>query len=172
MKTVASSVYLAIVTLGLAIGIGAYAINRLAAVNAPAPQVAYTQLDGTAANTSALLGKVVMVNFWATTCVVCVNEMPQLVATHQLFRERGLHTLAVAMSYDPPAYVVDFANRKQLPFTVVIDNTGSVARAYGDIQGTPTTLLIDKKGRVVERYVGEHDFKALKKRIDVLLNES
>ena len=137
--------------------------------NAPAPHVAYTRLDGTPANTAALLGSVVMVNFWATTCVVCVAEMPQLVATHNKFSSRGLQTLAVAMRYDPPAYVVDFAQRKQLPFTVVIDNTGSVAQAYGDIQGTPTTLLINKQGLIVQRYVGALDFKALQQRLDGLL---
>jgi peroxiredoxin len=171
MKTV---VYVVAATLSVAIGfgIGAYYRSAPDLLNAPAPHVAYTLLDGTPANTAALHGKVVMVNFWATTCAVCVQEMPQMVATHNMFRERGLHTLAVAMSYDPPALVVDFAQRKQLPFSVVIDNTGSVARGYGDIQGTPTTLLINKQGRIVKRYVGEPDFKELQQRIDGLLKES
>jgi peroxiredoxin len=169
MKTV---VLVGVATLGLAIGLGACSRHTSDSVNAPAPHVAYSLLDGTPANTAALLGKVVMVNFWATTCSVCVQDMPQMVATHQMFRERGLHTLAVAMSYDPPAYVVDFAQRKRLPFSVVIDNTGSVARSYGDIQGTPTTLLINKQGRIVKRYVGEPDFAELQQRIDGLLRES
>jgi peroxiredoxin len=171
MKTV---VYVVAATLSVAIGfgIGAYYRSAPDSLNAPAPHVAYTLLDGTPANTAALHGKVVMVNFWATTCAVCVQEMPQMVTTHNMFRERGLHTLAVAMSYDPPALVVDFAQRKQLPFSVVIDNTGSVARGYGDIQGTPTTLLINKQGRIVKRYVGEPDFKELQQRIDGLLKES
>ena len=141
-------------------------------VNAPAPHLAYTRLDGSPANTAALQGQVVMVNFWATTCAVCVAEMPQLVATHNMFSARGLQTLAVAMRHDPPAYVVDFAQRKKLPFTVVIDNTGSVARGYGDIQGTPTTLLINKQGVIVKRYVGAPDFQELRQRLDGLLKAS
>ena len=173
MKTV---VRIAVATLGLAIGLGCglTACYRSAPepINAPAPHVAYTLLNGTPANTAALQGQVVMVTFWATTCAVCVQEMPQMVATHNMFQKRGLHTLAVAMSYDPPAFVVDFAQRKQLPFSVVIDNTGSVARSYGDIQGTPTTLLINKQGRVVERYVGAPNFRALQRRIDGLLKET
>ena len=141
-------------------------------VNAPAPHLAYTRLDGSPANTASLQGQVVMVNFWATTCVVCVAEMPQLVATHNMFSARGLQTLAVAMRHDPPAYVVDFAQRKKLPFTVVIDNTGSVARGYGDIQGTPTLLLINKEGVIVKRYVGAPDFQELQQRLDGLLKAS
>ncbi len=171
MKTMT---YVGIAALGLAmgaIGIGAYLSKAAATDNAPAPHVAYTLLDGTPANTAALQGKVVMVNFWATTCAVCVQEMPQLVATHKLFEARGLQTLAVAMRYDPPAYVVDFAQRKKLPFSVVIDNTGAVARAYGDVQGTPTTLLINKQGRIVKRYVGAPDFNELQQRLDGLLKE-
>ena len=166
----------AVAALGAAItvgsGVSAYLAKPPVSNNAPAPQVAYTQLDGTPANTAALNGKVVMVNFWATTCAVCIKEMPQLIATHNMFKARGLQTLAVAMSYDPPTLVVDFAQRKQLPFTVVIDNTGAVARSYGDVQGTPTTLLINKKGRVVKRYVGAPDFNELQQRVNALLMES
>lgn len=176
MSPVKTVVRVAAAALGLAIclslGFVDYLRSTPESVNAPAPHVAYTLLDGTPANTAALQGQVVMVNFWATTCTVCIQEMPQLVATHNMFRARGLHTLAVAMRYDPPAFVVDFAQRKQLPFSVVIDNTGSVARSYGDIQGTPTTLLINKQGRIVKRYVGAPDFAELQQRIANLLKET
>jgi peroxiredoxin len=173
MKTTMKRVGIAAFCLAIgALGMAGYLSKAPVTDNAPAPQVAYTLLDGTPAHTAALQGKVVMVNFWATTCAVCVQEMPQLVATHKLFEARGLHTLAVAMSYDPPAFVVDFAQRKKLPFPVVIDNTGAVARAYGDVRGTPTTLLINKQGRIVKRYVGAPDFTELQRRLDGLLKES
>ena len=55
-----------------------------------------------------LVGKVTLVNFWATTCISCVKEMPALVDTHQKFKDRGFETVAVAMSYDPPAWVLNF----------------------------------------------------------------
>src|SRR6478752_8430519 len=51
---------------------------------------------------SSLKGKVVLVNFWATSCTVCVGEMPKMVQTFEKYREQGLETVAVAMSYDPP----------------------------------------------------------------------
>jgi peroxiredoxin len=140
-------------------------------VREPAPAVSYTLLDGSKATIDSLRGKVVLVNFWATTCVPCVTEMPRLVATHQSFAPRGFETLAVAMSYDPPARVSQFAHSRGLPFGVVIDNTGEVARAFGDVRLTPTTVLIDRQGREVRRFVGPPDFDALQALIGTLLAE-
>ena len=137
-----------------------------------APDVRYTQLDGKAARLSDLKGKVVLVNFWATTCAICVKEMPQLVATHRRFSARGYETLAVAMSYDPPVSVVNFTQSRQLPFTVVIDNTGAFARSFDDVRLTPTTVLINKRGEIVRRFVGEPDFAALHRLVEQLLAEA
>ncbi len=134
-----------------------------------APEFAYILLDGRKAHSQDLRGKVRLINFWATSCGSCVKEMPQLVATHQKFQPRGFETLAVAMSYDPPAAVADFAESRGLPFGVVIDNTGAIARAFGDVKVTPTTLVVDKQGLIVRRYVGEPDFAALHQLLDSLL---
>lgn len=135
----------------------------------PAPAVSYTLLNGQKGNTADLKGKVLLVNFWATSCVTCVAEMPQIVATHQKFKARGYDTIAVAMQYDPPAYVARFAESRQLPFGVAIDNTGDIAKRFGDIRLTPTTFLIDKQGNIVKRYVGAPDFAALEGLIGELL---
>ena len=137
-----------------------------------APDVGYTLLDGSKGATSALRGKVLLVNFWATSCSTCVQEMPQIVATHRKYQARGFDTLAVAMSYDPPAHVANYAETRRLPFGVVIDNTGSFARAYGDVQATPTTFLIDKQGRIARQYVGQPDFAALHGLVEQLLAEA
>ncbi len=137
-----------------------------------APESTFVLLDGSSTRTSELKGKVVLVNFWATSCISCVAEMPKLVETHQKFQARGYETLAVAMSYDPPAYVVNFKNSRQLPFKVAIDNTGAVAKAWGEVKLTPTTFLVNKRGEIVKQYVGEPDFAALHQLIDKLLAES
>lgn len=113
-----------------------------------------------------------MVNFWATSCTTCVAEMPELVATYNKFKDRGYDTLAVAMSYDPPSYVVNFAQTRQLPFKVAIDNTGAVARAWGGIQLTPTTFLVNKRGEIVKRFVGTPNFDELHQLIEKLLAEA
>lgn len=150
---------------------GGYLLYTQAQAPHRAPDVSYVLLNGLTVSTAQLRGKVVLVNFWATTCVTCVQEMPDIVATHQKFKARGYETLAVAMSYDPPAYVARFAESHQLPFGVVIDNTGDIAKRFGDVQVTPTTLLINQRGEIVERYVGRPDFSALHPLIDKLLSD-
>ena len=158
--------------LTLALGVAATLAYLSLAAKEPAPAVGYTLLDGTQGRVDQLRGKVVLVNFWATSCVTCVKEMPELVATHRKFHARGFETLAVAMSYDPPAYVANFAESRQLPFGVVIDNTGEIARRFGDVRLTPTSVLINKRGEIVKRYVGEPDFAALHALVEQLLSES
>ncbi len=137
----------------------------------PAPQVDYILLDGQKLNTAQLKGQVVLVNFWATSCAACVAEMPEIMATHEKFSHRGYQTLAVAMAYDPPAYVADFAEKRKLPFGVAIDNTGNIARGFGDVKLTPTSFLINKRGEIVKRYVGAPDFAALHTLVEQLLAE-
>jgi peroxiredoxin len=137
-----------------------------------APPSSFVLLDGTQMTTAQLQGKVSLVNFWATSCTTCVAEMPELVSTYNKFKDRGYETLAVAMRYDPPSYVVNFAQSRQLPFKVAIDNTGAVAREWGDIQLTPTTFLVNKRGEIVKRFVGTPDFVDLHQLIEKLLAES
>jgi len=134
-----------------------------------APAVGYTLLDGSPQGLDELRGKVVLVNFWATSCAVCVAEMPQIVATHRTYAARGYDTLAVAMQYDPPALVSRFAQARQLPFGVAIDNTGGIARGFGDVQITPTSFVLNQRGEIVKRYVGAPDFAELNALIEQLL---
>ncbi len=140
--------------------------------SAAAPESTFVLLDGSRKTTADLKGRVTLVNFWATSCVTCIAEMPRLVATHEKYQARGYDTLAVAMSYDPPSYVVNYAQTRKLPFKVAIDNTGAVAKAWGDVQLTPTTFVVNKRGEIVKRYVGEPDFAELHKLIERLLAEA
>ena len=137
-----------------------------------APESNFVLLDGSKATTADLRGKVTLVNFWATTCVSCVKEMPALVATYNKYQAQGFETVAVAMEYDPPAWVLSFAQTRQLPFKVALDNTGEIAKAWGDVKLTPTTYLVDRQGRIVKRYLGEPDMAALHKLIEELLAQT
>ena len=138
----------------------------------PAPESTFVLLDGSKQTTADMKGKVTLVNFWATSCVTCVAEMPKLISTHNKYRGQGYDTLAIAMRYDPPSYVVNFAETRQLPFKVAIDTTGANAKAWGDVQLTPTTFLVNKRGQIVKHFVGEPDFVALHQLIEKLLAES
>jgi peroxiredoxin len=136
-----------------------------------APAVDYVLLDGVNADSSQWAGKVMLVNFWATSCTACVHEMPQLITLHEKFKHRGFDILAVSMSYDPPALVAEFANSHRLPFGVAIDNSGMIAKRFGEVRLTPTTMLINKHGEIVQRYLGEPDFAALESIIESLLTQ-
>jgi peroxiredoxin len=137
-----------------------------------APAVGYTLLDGRRTDLAALRGHVVLVSFWATSCAPCVEEMPAMVANWRRFAPQGFETLAVSMQYDPPALVSDFAQARALPFGVAIDNTGEIARRLGNVQFTPTSLLINKRGEIVKRWLGKTDFAALAPLIAQLDGES
>ena len=164
--------HLAIVSaIGLATSAGGLLLTA-GAQRSVAPAVQYTLLDGSLTSTEQLKGRVVLVNFWATSCRPCMAEMPRLVEAHRKFSARGYTTVAVAMSYDPPAHVSGFAESRRLPFGVAIDNTGAIAKSFGDVQLTPTSFLIDKRGQLVKRYVGAPDFAALDQLVEQLLAES
>ena len=66
--------------------------------------------------------------------------------------------IAVAMSYDHPNLVADFTQKRALPFKVALDTDGAVAKGFGNVSVTPTTFLLDRRGRVVKQYLGEPDW--------------
>src|SRR3989338_5175933 len=123
-------------------------------------------LDGRQMTPADLKGRVVLVNFWATSCGRCVAEMPELVDTYKRYHARVFEVVAVAMSYDPPNRVLNFAQKNALPFPVALDIDGSLAMAFGDVQGTPTTFVIDQRGNIVRRLVGVLDFAVLHTLLD------
>jgi peroxiredoxin len=127
----------------------------------PAPQVTFTSLRGEKIAMDNLRGKVVLVNFWATSCIGCIHEMPQVINTYRKYQAQGLETIAVAMSYDPPSYVLNYAEKNALPFKVALDVQGHLAQAFGNVQLTPTTFIIDRRGNIVKRILGEPDFGQL-----------
>lgn len=136
-----------------------------------APDVSFTTLDGQTSRLSALRGKVVLVNFWATTCTSCIKEMPALKATQEKFEARGYRTVAVAMDYDPPAQVAAFVERSALPFTFVLDRDGSIARGFEGVRLTPTSYVLDRRGQIVQKILGEPDFDKLHGLLEQLLAE-
>jgi peroxiredoxin len=146
----------AVVVLAIAV-IGYFSLSAQKTV----PDVTFTSLQGEKITTQDLRGKVVMVNFWATSCTTCVAEMPQMVDTYNKYKDQGLEFVAVAMSYDAPNYVINFAETRKLPFKVAFDAQGEVAKSFGDVTLTPTTFVIGKDGKVLKRYVGAPEFAAL-----------
>jgi len=170
MKRILLKPVLSVAAIVVVVAVGAAIF--LSTAPAAAPSSKFVLLDGSQKTTADLQGRVTLVNFWATSCVSCVAEMPTLISTYQKYQGKGYDTLAVAMSYDPPSYVVNFAQTRKLPFPIAIDNTGAVAQAWGEVQLTPTSYLVNKRGQIVKRYVGEPDFAELHQLIEKLLAET
>lgn len=133
------------------------------------PALSGENLKGQVITTEGLAGRPYLVNFWATSCVTCVREMPDLTALHLKFAERGFETLAIAMKYDPREFVYRFAEQRGLPFQVIPDVEGKWAEGFGQVSVTPTTFLVDGDGQIVKRFVGVPDFDYLKSWLDKTL---
>ena len=136
-----------------------------------APRVTFVSLKGEQIATADLRGRVVLVNFWATDCPICVKEMPEMVRTYDRYHGRGLEYIAVAMRHDPPDRVLRYADGNRLPFAVALDPMGELAAAFGSVSFTPTTFVIDKRGKIVGRIQGAPDFARLEKLLEKKLAE-
>jgi peroxiredoxin len=133
-----------------------------------APEARFATLSGESFTTSQLRGKVTVVNFWATWCPDCVKEMPAMAERHRKYSARGYEMIAVAVR-DHPNRVADFTQKRALPFKVALDDTGAISKQFGDIRITPTTFLIDKKGRMIRRYVGEPQWEEFDRLVEQAL---
>jgi peroxiredoxin len=135
----------------------------------PALDFSAKTLGGKTIRLSDFHGQVVFLNFWATWCVPCKAEMPAMERIHQALRGRPFKMLAVNLQESPEA-VRRFAEELKLTFDLVLDPTGEIARGYG-ANTLPLTYLIDKKGRILARAIGERrwDGKAYRKYIEVLV---
>jgi peroxiredoxin len=127
----------------------------------PAPDVTFTTIQGKEISMASLKGKVVLVNFWATDCSVCVSEMPDIVKTYNAHKDKGFEVIAIAMPYDPPAQVLNYVTQKALPFPVMHDGFGQMIIKFGGVPATPTAYLFDKQGKQLQYTVGRLDFAKL-----------
>ena len=160
---------LIVLVAALAIAAGAaFGIVRRAEL----PQAQFVALAGGNFSTTDLRGRVVLVNFWATSCDTCVAEMPKMVEAWKRYAPRGYEMVAVAMSYDHPNAVAEFVRKRALPFRVALDASGEVARVFGNVNVTPTTYLLDRSGRIVAKYVGEPDWQDFHARVERALAEA
>lgn len=123
----------------------------------PPADLQFTLLDGGTTSLAALRGRPVLVAFWATTCVPCIEEVPDLVRLYREFRPRGLELIAVTMPYDPPLQVQRFVEQRGLPYHVALDLSGAVGRAFGGVGFIPTSFLLDADGNVLFRRTGKLD---------------
>jgi len=123
-----------------------------------APNFSLEDLNGKKVDLKQFRGKVVFLNFWATWCSPCKEEMPSMEALYQKLEERGFVFLAISVDYEDKKKVKEFIDKHRYTFPVLIDPKGLTLDLY-KVKGIPTTILIDKKGRLVGSAVGPRDWK-------------
>ncbi len=118
-----------------------------------APDFKLRTLDGKEVSLSDYRGKVVLINFWATWCPPCREEMPLFKRVYERYKNKGFEILAVSTdtSIDP---VKKFVKEYKLDFPVLLD-TDNISSLYG-IQGLPTSFLIDREGKIVKVRLGKY----------------
>lgn len=102
-------------------------------------------------------GKVTVLNFWSTSCVPCIQEMPVFSQMHRKYESRGLQIIAVALPMDDSRQVANLAVKGKWPFKVAYDADGSLTREWGKnspIHAIPRTFIINRQGRVVDDFTG------------------
>ncbi len=162
-----SNIILPIILISLVIAL-LYSLNQ----KPQAPDVTFTTIEGKKIKMADLKGKIVLVNFWATSCSGCIKEMPELITTYNQYQNKGLELVAVAMSYDPPSHVLNYSQINKLPFPVMHDSYEEVASKFKDVRLTPTTYVIDKQGKIIKQILGVINFKELNQLLDRELNQT
>lgn len=138
-------------------------------INSKAPDFTLKDLAGNNISLSSFNGKVVLLNFWATWCPPCRDEMPSFNKLHHAMNRRGLVIIAVSTDGSVKG-VRDFVEKIKVDFTVLTDTDRAISKQYR-VFSMPTTFLIDKNGKIVEKFYGQYDWTEpeIKGKIEKLL---
>ncbi len=151
------AVTLALLALLAAVGCGERAAPPIEP-GRPAPEFVLPRLGGGEIALRELRGKVVLVNFWATWCAPCEQEMPAMQRLWEKLAPRGFDLVAISED-DGPAPVEEFRARLGLGFPIALDSGHAVAGRYQSFR-YPESFLVDREGVLVARYIGERDWDA------------
>ena len=131
-----------------------------------------TTINGESITSEDLLGKVVLINFWATDCSGCIAEMPDLINTFNKYKNKNFELIAVSMFYDPPSRVLSFSKNNNLPFPVVLDLDKKISSQFNEVTLTPTSFLINHEGKIINRITGVINFNEFNTLLEKTIKKS
>ena len=137
-------------------------------IGSQAAEFALADLSGKTVKLSDFKGKVVIVDFWATWCGPCRMEIPDFVRLQSKYREKGLAIVGLSLDADGASSVKPFADEHDINYTMLIAND-ETAKSYGGITAIPTTFVIDRQGRIVQKFLGAMSAKTFEDAIQPLL---
>jgi cytochrome c biogenesis protein CcmG/thiol:disulfide interchange protein DsbE len=127
--------------------------------NRTMPHIPLKDLKGQQVDLKALKGRVIFLNFWATWCGPCKEEMPSMQALYHEFKEKGFVFLTISVDYEGLKPVKEFIEKNRYTFPVLIDQKGETLDLF-EVNGIPTTFLINKQGKMVGKIIGPRDWKS------------
>jgi len=130
-----------------------------AEIGKPAPDFTLKAVDGRTISLSSLRGKVVLVNFWATWCPPCREEMPSMEEMYRNYAPGGLEILAINVEEDGPEVLPDFLKENPHTFPVLMDVEAKAQNSYGVFQ-FPETFVVDRNGIIIDKVIGYIDWTA------------
>jgi len=125
----------------------------------PAPDFTLKDLAGKPVQLSSLKGKVVLVNFWATWCPPCREEVPSMVRLNQAMQGKPFQMLAISIDEGGKEAVESFFRKGGVTLPALLDTDGKVAKRYGTT-GVPETFVVDGKGVILKKVIGPMDWSA------------
>jgi thiol-disulfide isomerase/thioredoxin len=160
-RSLLAAVGLILLIAGIAAG-----MLRLSPAKVPAAgwvfELSFPNPQGEAISLQAVRGRLTVVNFWATWCPPCVEEMPELSALHA---ELGGRVRMVGIGIDSPGKIAEFASKKPVTYPLVVAGMSGteLARQFGNTSGAlPFTVLIGRQGRIAQRILGRIDLARLR----------
>jgi len=122
-------------------------------VGKPAPEFTLPDLEGNQIELSSMKGKVLILDFWATWCPPCKEEVPHLIALQSKYRDQGLQIVGLSLVQGGASLVKPFADEHDVNYTMLIAND-ETAKSYGGVSMNPTTFVVNRSGVVVKRFLG------------------
>jgi len=135
-------------------------------IGAKAPDFSLTDINGNTVSLAAFSGKVVILDFFASWCPPCRQEIPDFIELEKAYGDKGFAMIGVALVKADEAK--EFAGKIGINYPVLVDD-GKVSEAYGPIRSIPTTFIIDKSGKIVKMYIGYRAKNIFESDIKVLL---